>query len=153
MARVPKRKQTDHAVHVGLGPDDVMVVVDDHRPAENVQVLHNVFLDISQGGDVRVVTWGTHKYKCTIYHELLYSDGENNKKSRTHKFQQKEKKARHIIFIFSAPGLWGINSFIPLQKEKKNWYSQKTLSYLFIYLFWKKQLESPISANVLLTFP
>ena len=56
MARVPKRKQTDHAVHVGLGPDDVMVVVDDHRPAENVQVLHNVFLDISQGGDVRVVT-------------------------------------------------------------------------------------------------
>lgn len=44
-----------HCVHVGLGPDDVVVVVDDHRPAEHVQVLHDVLLHVGQGGDVCVV--------------------------------------------------------------------------------------------------
>lgn len=52
-----QEKQTDHAVHVGLGPDDVVVVVDDHRSAEHVKVLHDVLLHVGQRGDVCVVTW------------------------------------------------------------------------------------------------
>lgn len=53
--------ETDHTVHIGLGPDDVMIMVDDHWPAENVKVLHNIFLDVSERGDVCVVTCRIHK--------------------------------------------------------------------------------------------
>lgn len=45
------------AVHVGFGPDDVVVVVDDHGPAEHVQVLHDILLDICQRGDLSVVAF------------------------------------------------------------------------------------------------
>lgn len=44
-----------HCIHVSLSPDDVVVVVDDHRPAEHMQVLHDVLLHVGQGGDVCVV--------------------------------------------------------------------------------------------------
>lgn len=47
---------TDHTVHVSFGPDDVMIVADDHRPTENMEVLHDIFLDIRQSGDMRVIT-------------------------------------------------------------------------------------------------
>lgn len=49
-------KMTDHTVHIGLSPDDVVVVVNDHRPAQNVKVLHHIFLNISQRGHMRVIT-------------------------------------------------------------------------------------------------
>src|SRR4029434_666081 len=45
-----------HTVHVGFSPDDVMVVVDNHWSAEDVEVLHHILLHVSQGGDVCVVT-------------------------------------------------------------------------------------------------
>lgn len=63
-------------VHVGLGPNNVMVVVDDHGTAEHVQVLHHVLLDVCQRGDLSVVAfmekqsceslfWHiSHIYKC-----------------------------------------------------------------------------------------
>ncbi len=60
------KQQTDHTVHIGLSPDDVMIMVNDHRPAENMQVLHNVLLDISQCGDVCVVTCSQTQ---TIYYK------------------------------------------------------------------------------------
>lgn len=44
-----------HRVHVGFCPNDVVVVVDDHWSAENVQILHDVLLHISQCGDVCVI--------------------------------------------------------------------------------------------------
>lgn len=44
-----------HCVHVSLSPDDVVVVVDDHGPAEHMQVLHDVLLHVGQRGDVCVV--------------------------------------------------------------------------------------------------
>lgn len=46
------------AVHVGFRPGDVMVVVDDHGPAEHMQVFHHVLLGIRQSGDLRVVACG-----------------------------------------------------------------------------------------------
>lgn len=46
------------AVHVGFRPGDVMVMVDDHGPAQHMQVLHHVLLGICQRGDLRVVAWG-----------------------------------------------------------------------------------------------
>lgn len=45
------------AVHVGFGPGDVMVMVDDHGPAEHMQVFHHVLLGICQCGDLCVVAW------------------------------------------------------------------------------------------------
>lgn len=45
------------AIYVGFGPGDVVVVVDDHGPAEHVQVFHHVLLGIRQCGDLRVVAW------------------------------------------------------------------------------------------------
>lgn len=45
------------AIYVGFGPGDVVVVVDDHGPAEHVQVFHHVLLGICQCGDLRVVAW------------------------------------------------------------------------------------------------
>lgn len=45
------------AVHVGFRPGDVMVVVDDHGAAEDVQVLHHVLLGVCQRGDLCVVAW------------------------------------------------------------------------------------------------
>lgn len=46
-----------HGVHVGFGPDDVVVVVDDHGPTQHVQVLHHVLLHVGQRRHVRVVAW------------------------------------------------------------------------------------------------
>lgn len=51
---------TYHTVHVGFRPDDVMVMVDDHWSAENVQVLHDVFLDVSQCGNMCVIACNVH---------------------------------------------------------------------------------------------
>lgn len=53
-----------------------MIMVDDHRPAENMEILHHIFLHVSQRGDVGVVTCRTHKYMkvytyCTVYPKLL----------------------------------------------------------------------------------
>lgn len=62
-----QERHTDHTVHVGLGPDDVMIVVDDHWSAEDVEVLHNVFLDVSQRGDVGVVTCRRRRRTHPIY--------------------------------------------------------------------------------------
>lgn len=45
------------AVHVSFGPDDVVVMVDDHGAAEHMQVLHHVLLGVCQGRDLRVVAW------------------------------------------------------------------------------------------------
>ena len=45
----PTQRVTYHRVHIGLRPDDVMVMVDDHWSAEHVEVLHDVLLHISQG--------------------------------------------------------------------------------------------------------
>lgn len=45
------------AVHVSFGPDDVVVVVDDHGAAEHMQVLHHVLLGVCQGRYLRVVAW------------------------------------------------------------------------------------------------
>ena len=60
------RWSSHHCVHVGLSPDDVMVVVDDHGPAQNMQVLHDVLLDVCQRGDVCVVTCShTHTHTHT----------------------------------------------------------------------------------------
>lgn len=56
LCRKSKSHHTHHTVHVCLGPDDVMVVVDDHWPTQDVQVLHYVFLHIGQGGNVSEVT-------------------------------------------------------------------------------------------------
>lgn len=50
-------------VHVGFSPDDVVVVVDDHGPAEHMQVLHDIFLDVCQRGDLSVVAF-VEKQKC-----------------------------------------------------------------------------------------
>lgn len=73
-----RKLQTDHTVHVGLGPDDVVIVVDDHWSAEDMEVLHNVFLDVSQRGDVRVVTCRTHKY---IYTHTVYITNDSDGKT------------------------------------------------------------------------
>lgn len=56
-----KKEQTDHTVHVGFGPDYVVVVVDNHRPAENMEIFHNIFLDISQCGHVCVIACRTNR--------------------------------------------------------------------------------------------
>lgn len=42
-------------VHVGFSPYNVVVMVDDHRTAENMQVLHHVLLDVRQCGDLGIV--------------------------------------------------------------------------------------------------
>lgn len=49
-----------HRVHVGLSPDDVVVMVDDHWPTENMQVLHDVLLNVRKCWDVSVKTCRTH---------------------------------------------------------------------------------------------
>ena len=40
-----------------------MVVVDDHRTAEHMQVLHYILLDVRQRGDLSVVAF-TEKQRC-----------------------------------------------------------------------------------------
>lgn len=45
------------AVHVGFSPYNVVVMVDDHRTAENMQVLHHVLLDVCQCGDLGIVAF------------------------------------------------------------------------------------------------
>lgn len=72
-AHLTWEKPTDHTVHVGFSPDDVVIVVDDHWSTEDMEVLHDVFLHVGQRGDVCVVTWRTHKYtlKHTVYGKLL----------------------------------------------------------------------------------
>lgn len=47
---------THHSVHVSLGPDDVMIVIDDHWSTQDMKVLHDILLYVSQSGDVCVVT-------------------------------------------------------------------------------------------------
>lgn len=53
------------AIYVGFGPGDVMVVVDDHGPAEHMQVFHHVLLGIRQCGDLRVVPWSGRGWPWT----------------------------------------------------------------------------------------
>lgn len=114
--------QTYHTVHIGLSPYDVMIMVDDHWSAENVEVLHNVFLDISQCGDMRVVACGgKHMH---IPYIRTYSGGKTG-----------YILAKNIFpTLFSLFCGWPLkntfrsaNSFIRLQKT---WYSRKTLSCL-----------------------
>lgn len=60
------------AVHVGLRPDDVMVMVNDHGAAEHMQVFHHILLGVGQRGDLCVVAWlgwgfqgcGTRRREC-----------------------------------------------------------------------------------------
>lgn len=44
--RVCEEYLTHHTVHVGLCPDNVMVVVYDHRSTQHMQVFHHILLYI-----------------------------------------------------------------------------------------------------------
>lgn len=72
MSETIETKTTDHTVHVGLSPDDVMVMVNNHRSAENMQVLHHVFLNISQCGHVCVITCRINTHTHTDILMLSY---------------------------------------------------------------------------------
>lgn len=60
------------AVHVGFGPDDVVVMIDDHGAAEHVQVLHHILLSISQCGDLCVVAWRRGWAMCVVDSWVLH---------------------------------------------------------------------------------
>lgn len=63
-SKVTEVQLTDHTVHICLRPDDIMVMVDHHRPAQNVEVLHHIFLHVCQCRHVCVVPWmiNTHQH-------------------------------------------------------------------------------------------
>lgn len=65
-------KVTDHTVHIGLCPDDIMVMVDHHRPAEDMEVLHNIFLNICQCRHMCVVAWKTHSYTQQYNLQIMF---------------------------------------------------------------------------------
>ena len=68
---MPTWRGTYHSVHIGLRPDDVVVMVDHHRSAEHVEVLHDVLLHVSQCWDVCVVTCAEDTRRRKEIHRCL----------------------------------------------------------------------------------
>lgn len=61
---------THNSVHICLGPDYVMVMVDDHWSTQNMKILHDVLLYVSQCRDVCIISC---KYKCTYKIFCIFS--------------------------------------------------------------------------------
>lgn len=67
--------RTHGAVHVGLRPHGVVLVVDHFGPAHDVKVPHHVLLDVCQSGDLAEVPCQTHQPASTTaatYPEKYY---------------------------------------------------------------------------------
>lgn len=61
---------THNSVHICLGPDYVMVMVDDHWSTQNMKILHDVLLYVSQCRDVSIISC---KYKMYVYDFCIFS--------------------------------------------------------------------------------